>query len=139
MDGIELSDDRGRIDLARVYAWLSGTYWSPGIPRALVERGFAHSTAVCGAYRGAEQVGVARVVSDTVRFAYVADVFVDPAWRGRGIARRMVRHLMDLPLLAACESWYLLTQDAQGVYAGIGFAPYPHPERFMVLRRSRPW
>ncbi|HYE04851.1 MAG TPA: GNAT family N-acetyltransferase [Planctomycetota bacterium] len=139
MDGIELSDDRARIDLARVHAWLSDTYWSPGIPLALVERGFRHSTAVCGAYATGAQIGVARVLSDTVRFAYIGDVFVDPAWRNRGVARAMVRHLMELPVLAECQSWYLLTRDAHGVYAGLGFAPFAKPEDLMTLRRQRPW
>jgi hypothetical protein len=36
---IEYDDDKGRLQIARIHAWLTDSYWSPGIERALVERG----------------------------------------------------------------------------------------------------
>jgi len=134
-DGIEFSPDRTRIDFAQLHRWLADTYWSPGIPRELVERAAANSAAVMGAYQGGRQVGFERAVSDTVRFGYIADVYVEAALRNRGIARRLVAALMDQPALREVQNWYLLTKDAQGVYAKLGFAVFEHPELFMVLRR----
>src|SRR4051812_28805458 len=104
MDAIEYSCAPERLDFARIHAWLTASYWSPGIPRELVERGFAHSVAVCGAYVSGAQIAVGRVVSDTVRFAYLADVFVDEAWRRRGIARALVRELMATPTLVRTQT-----------------------------------
>ncbi len=104
------------MDFARVHGWLADTYWSPGIPQPLIERGFAHSALTAGAYRGDEQVGCLRVVSDLTRFAYVADVFVDTAHRGHGLARAMVRFALDHPDLAMVYQWFLGTADAHGVY-----------------------
>lgn len=133
---IRFSDRPADLDFATIHAWLTTTYWSPGISRALVEQGFANSRLVMGAYAGDRQVGVARAITDNTRFGYVLDVFVDEAFRGRGIARALVQRLVEHPDAVAVRTWTLLTRDAQAVYRGIGFTTFEHPERFMVLRRS---
>jgi len=122
MENWSLSTDPARLDLDRVYGWLREAYWSVGIRRDVVERGFANSLCI-GAYAGdGGQLGVARVVTDQATFAWLCDVFVDPGARGRGIARAMVRALLDDPRLATLRRWSLATNDAHGVYAPLGFA-----------------
>jgi len=80
-----------------------------------------------------EQVGFARVISDYATFAYLADVFVLPAHRGNGVARRMVEGLQAHPELQGLRRWILFTKDMQPVYAKLGWTPYPHsPDRLMV-------
>jgi GNAT superfamily N-acetyltransferase len=137
--GFVLDDAIERFDFDTVRAWLSGSYWSPGITLREVAFGFRNSTLVIGTYRDGAQVGCLRLASDRTRFAYVMDVFVDPAWRGRGIARRMVRGAMEHPDTKLVYQWMLATHDAHGVYAPLGFAPLPHPERVMGFRRERDW
>ena len=57
-----LSTDRSRIDVAAVHAFLTRTYWSPGIPEETVRRAIAGS--ICfGIYQGNAQIGFARVMS----------------------------------------------------------------------------
>jgi len=129
--------DLSRFDFDAVHIWLASAYWSPGISRERVERGFRASTLCIGAFLNGKQIGVARVVSDTVRFAYIADVFVDEAFRRRGIAREMVRRLMANTALSDVEAWHLVTRDAHAVYAGLGFGSVPHPERFMIYRKNK--
>jgi GNAT superfamily N-acetyltransferase len=124
-----------QFDFAAIHDWLTHSYWSPGISREKVEKGFANSTVCVGAFAGDAQIGVARVISDTTRFAYVCDVFVQESFRGQGVARAMVTQLIEYPVLREVNSWYLLTKDAQPVYAGLGFIEFPDPERFMVWRR----
>ena len=134
-----LVDARARLDLARCHGWLSAAYWSIGITRAEVEHGFAHATLVVGAYRGDEQCGCLRVISDRTRFGYFSDVFVEPAARGVGLGKAMVRFALEHPTLALVSSWCLATDDAHGVYRTLGFTELDHPERWMTLRRPRPW
>jgi GNAT superfamily N-acetyltransferase len=132
-DDYEIDDRRDRIDFERVHSWLTTTYWSPGIARERVERAANGSSLVIGVYRGKEQVGYARVISDRTTFGYLADVFVDEAHRGRGIARAMVRFALDSPDHQGLRRWLLATADAHAVYAGVGFVPLPMPERWMAL------
>jgi GNAT superfamily N-acetyltransferase len=122
-----------QMDFARVHSWLTASYWSPGVAREAVERAARHSTLVIGAFtEEGLQVAYMRVVSDCTRFAYLADVIVDEAHRGHGIARAMVRHAHEHPELEAVLMWSLLTNDAHGVYAPLGYRPITAPERWMV-------
>ena len=115
-----------------VHAWLTATYWSPGISRSAVERAASHSALVVGAFLEGVQVGYARFVSDQTTFAWVCDVYVAEEHRGKGIARKMVRFAIEHPDFQGLRRWLLATADAHGVYAGLGFVPLPSPERWMV-------
>jgi GNAT superfamily N-acetyltransferase len=133
----ELDDNVDRIEIDTVHAWLASAYWwSHGITREQVVRGTRCSSLVIGAYLDGKQVATARVVSDTIRFAWIADVFVAPEHRGRGIARAMIRFALDHPNLSDVTSWLLATRDAHGVYAALGFGE-PDPGVFLQLRRLR--
>jgi GNAT superfamily N-acetyltransferase len=132
----EIDDSLSRIDFDRVFAWLSSTYWwEYGLTREKTERGARRSSLVIGVYHRGEQVAFARVVSDTIRFAWIADVFVAPAHRNKGIARAMVRFALDHPDHADVMKWLLATRDAHGVYATVGFAPPRHPEHMLEWHR----
>ena len=127
---ILLSDDKARLDVARVHRWLASSYWSPGIERGLVERAIAGSHCL-GGYRDGEQVSFARMITDHATFAWLADVWVDEKVRGEGLGRRMVRWFIDHPDFAGIRRIALVTADAHGVYAGVGFHAAIRPERYM--------
>lgn len=127
---IELSDDKARLRVDVIHGWLASSYWSPGISRVFVERAIAGSHCL-GAYAGVVQVGFARAVTDHVSFAWLDDVWVDEAARGRGLGRRMVSWFVDHPDFADLKRFALVTRDAHGVYAEAGFHPPLRPDRFM--------
>ena len=119
--GYELDDDPARIDLDYVFNYLAlESYWALGRPREVVERSIAGSTRVVGLYRAGTQLGFARVISDGAVFAYLADVFVDDAHRGRGLGIELVREAVDGGPHRDL-SWRLDTSDAHGLYAKLGF------------------
>ncbi len=126
----ELSDDRDRLNIDRIHGWLASSYWSPGIERELVERAIAGSYPI-GAYRDGVQLGFARAITDRATFAWIADVFVEDGARGQGIGRAMVGWFVDHPDLAGIRRIGLVTADAHGVYAKLGFQPLLRPERYM--------
>jgi nitroimidazol reductase NimA-like FMN-containing flavoprotein (pyridoxamine 5'-phosphate oxidase superfamily)/GNAT superfamily N-acetyltransferase len=135
-----ISDDRSRTDFARVAAWLHEAYWCPGIPRWAVERAARGSSLVVGGYAPeGQQVGYLRVVSDRTRFANLMDVFVDPAHRGRGLARAMTRFALEHPEHRGIARWLLGTRDAHGLYAREGFTPLTEPGRLMQRVSPSPW
>ncbi len=136
-DGYEVSDDRDRLDLGAVHAYLTRSYWSPGVPRDVVERAAAGSLPV-GLYApDGAQVGYARVVTDRATFAYVADVYVLEEHQGRGLGRWLMECVLAHPALQGLRRWLLTTQDAHGLYEKVGFVRAPFPERFMTIDRPR--
>lgn len=138
MPDIELSDDTSRLDIARIHAWLASSYWTPGVERAQVERQIAGSHCLGAYLADGTQVGFARVISDRASFAWLADVWVDEAARGQGLGRRMVGWFLDNPDYADIRRFGLVTRDAHGVYAKLGFTPLSRPER-MMERMSGPF
>lgn len=133
-DGYQVCDDPSRLDLDRVHKWLSeDAYWSLGRDRATVERSIAHS--VCfGAYRpDGTQVAFARTVTDRATFAWLCDVYVDPAERGRGVGTWLVDTVREQLLGMGVDRIVLVTRDAHGVYARLGFTPLVAPGRWMEL------
>jgi GNAT superfamily N-acetyltransferase len=138
-DGYKINDDINRIDFRKTTEWLAGSYWSPGIGQAEVEKGARNSSLVIGAYDGAgTQVGYARLASDKTRFAYIMDVFVDPAHRKKGLGQAMVKFAMEHPDHSDVYLWLLATHDAQDVYGKVGFKPLEHPDRWMAIMKGRP-
>ena len=127
---IELDDNPARLDIARVHGWLSSSYWSPGIVRDVVERAIAGSH-VLGAYQSAQQIGFARAITDHATFAWIADVWVDEAVRGQGLGQRLVSWFIDHPKFAGIRRIGLVTADAHGVYAKLGFTALNRPDRYM--------
>ena len=127
---IALSDDPARLQRDRIHGWLASSYWSPGIARDVVDRAIDHSHCL-GAYRDAEQVGFARMITDRATFAWLADVWVAEAARGAGIGRAMVAWFVDHPDYRAMRRIGLVTADAHGVYAALGFHPLVRPDRYM--------
>lgn len=123
-----------QFDFKAIHDWLTHTYWSPGITRERVEQGFRNSTVCVAAVGDGQAAGCARCTSDTTRFGYIADVFVPTDFRGKGIAREMVRRIIAHPKVHAVETWYLHTVDAHTVYQGLGFKLYPYPERVMFYK-----
>jgi predicted GNAT family acetyltransferase len=137
-NGYTIDDDIECIDFKRVTDWLAGSYWSPRISRAEVEKGARNSSLVIGAYAtGGAQVGYARLASDRTRFAYIMDVFVDEGHRRRGLAGAMTRFAMVHPEYRDVYQWLLATRDAHHVYQRVGFKPLDHPERWMMIRNEK--
>ncbi len=130
----EISTERSRLDLALIHDYLGSSYWAQGIPRAVVERSIQHSLCF-GAYLDGRQTGFARVVTDYATFAYVADVFVVPEHRGRGISKLLLRAILEHPELQGLRRFLLATHDAHGLYAQFGFQPLAHPEHFMTVHK----
>jgi GNAT superfamily N-acetyltransferase len=134
-DGFELDDDPARIDIQAVHAFISGeSYWGRGRSRELVQLTVDGSQRVVGLYRGAEQVGFGRAVSDGATIAYLADVYVLAQFRGRGLGVELVREIVDAGALRDVH-WLLHTADAEDLYARLGFLR--GPVRYPLMERSR--
>jgi GNAT superfamily N-acetyltransferase len=119
-DGYLVTTDPERVDLDVVWTFLRESYWSPGIERDVVARAIAHSIPFSLWAPEGGQAGFARVVTDRTRFAWLADVFVLKAHRGRGLGVWLVDTVVSHPDLAGLRI-VLATADAHGLYERFGF------------------
>jgi GNAT superfamily N-acetyltransferase len=137
-DAYTISTDPARLDLAAVHAYLTRSFWAAGIPLETVRRSAAHSLCF-GVYDeggGGEQVGFARVITDRATFAYLADVYVLEAHRGRGVGGWLVETILAHPELQGLRRFMLVTRDAASLYARAGFERPAEPSGIMQIRRS---
>jgi GNAT superfamily N-acetyltransferase len=126
-------------ELDVIHAALAETYWSPGIPRETVERGFRNSLVALARNQDGALIGWARLVTDKVTFAWLCDVVVLPSHQGQGAGRALVRTFREHPELQSLRRWILGTRDAHGVYAALGFHAIAAPERLMEIRMAAPY
>ncbi len=117
----ELDDDPRRIDVDAVHDFLAiESYWAKGRPREAVERTVREAQRVVGLYHEGRQVGFARAFTDGVSIAYLADVYVLPEFRDRGLGEELVREVVENGPYAD-RKWLLHTADAHGLYRKFGF------------------
>jgi len=123
--GYEVSDEASRIDLDLVHGVLRDAYWSRGVPREVVERAVRGS--LCFGLYGPDgaQAGFGRSVTDASTFAYFSDVFVVESVRGRGLGRFLLEAMMAHPAHGSLRHMLLATDDAHGLYEGLGFKAVP--------------
>src|SRR5574338_583072 len=126
-----ISTDKSKIDVSLVHDYLCyHSYWAAGIPLDIVQKSIDNSLCF-GIYKGEEQVGFARVISDFATYAYLADVFVLEQERGKGLSRLLMQCIMDHPKLQGLRRFTLATRDAHDLYSKFGFTPLVKPDRWM--------
>lgn len=131
--GFLISTDKSLLDMEVIYNYLhTDSYWAKGIPFEKLERSIDNS--ICfGVYFNNTQIGFARVVTDKAIFAYLADVFILPEFRKKGLSKWLVQTIMSHPDLQGLRRWSLATADAHGLYAQFGFTEINNPERWMQI------
>ncbi|WP_329177707.1 GNAT family N-acetyltransferase [Streptomyces sp. NBC_01477] len=134
-DGYEISTDPARLDGGLIHQWLSqDAYWALGRPREKQDAAIAGSLNF-GLYDSASgaQLAYARIVSDLATFAWLCDVYVAPAARGKGIGTALVAAVRDHLAPYGLRRIMLATADAHEVYAKVGFTPLTDPAKWMAL------
>ena len=129
-DNFLVSTDPARLDIDAIHAYLTRAYWATGRTREVVEESVKNSLNF-GLYDGDKQIGLARVVTDYVLYAYLCDVYVLEEYRGRELAKWMLGCMMSYPGMSELRLFTLRTRDAHGLYRQFGFTEVAAPERYM--------
>lgn len=127
-----ITTDPQKLDLDAIHAYLRRSFWAEGIPKETVAKAIANSLSF-GLFDGSEQIGLARVITDRATFAYLCDVYVLEAYRGRGLGKWLIETVMAHPDLQGLRRFQLVTRDAHGLYSRHGFATPIHPDRHMEI------
>jgi N-acetylglutamate synthase-like GNAT family acetyltransferase len=126
-----ISTGKSKIDIDYVHRFLSQSYWSPGVHIQVVKKAMEGSLCF-GIYDSDKQIGYARMVTDKATFAYLADVFIDENYRGKGLGKWLVEMILAHPDLQNLRRILLATKDAHKLYEQCGFTSISNPERYMV-------
>jgi GNAT superfamily N-acetyltransferase len=132
-NGFIFSDDKNRIDAVAVHHYLSTqSYWAREIPMEIVLKSIANS--ICfGIYQDTRQIGFARWITDGATFGYLADVYVEEQFRGRGLSKKLMALMLFHEELQGLRRYMLATQDAHGLYGQFGFTALEDPASMMAI------
>jgi GNAT superfamily N-acetyltransferase len=136
-DGFVVTDDRARIDIARVHRWVSEeSYWAAGSSLDVVTRSI-HGSISLGCFGpDGEQIGITRLITDGAVFALISDVCADSKFRGRGLGKFLVQSAVEHPEVRDVRRMLLATSDAHELYRRFGFTALSSPERWMEMRST---
>ncbi|MEG3056581.1 MAG: GNAT family N-acetyltransferase [Methanoculleus sp.] len=119
---VRLADDRDREMIASLY--MAGGWWDGALDpvglSALIRGSFAFAVAV--ERDTGRAVGMGRALSDGVSDAYIQDLVVLPAYRGRGIGTKILSTLLD-HCRSAGVTWIALVAEpgTETFYTPLGF------------------
>ena len=130
-DDYLITTDQQQMDFTTIYGFLSQSYWAKGIPEDTLRKAIRNSLCFAVLTKEKNLIGFARIISDFATFAYLADVFVLDAYRGKGISKWLMQTIQAHPDLQGLRRAMLATADAHGLYQQYGFTPLEKPERFM--------
>lgn len=130
-----ISTDKSKLNISYIHHFLANeSYWAAGVPLSIVKKSIKNSLCL-GIYDGEKQVGFARIITDEATFGYLADVFVDTAYRGRGLSKWLMEIISHLPFTKFLRNFMLGTKDAHKLYEQFGFTTLKAPERYMQVHQ----
>lgn len=126
-----ISTDRNLLQIDEIHRFLTEeSYWARERTREQTETAIKNALPF-GVYKGENQIGFARVISDYATFAYLGDVYILEEFRGKGLSKWLMDVIVGHPELQNLRRWVLATRDAHTLYEKFEFAPLRFPERWM--------
>jgi len=126
-----ISSNKDEMDFDAIHNYISTTYWASGIPNDTFKKALENS--LCFGVFSAEgkQIGFARMITDQATFAYLADVFIDEAHRGKGLSKWLMQEIHNHPSVQGLRRILLATRDAHSLYEQFGYTALDSPSMFM--------
>lgn len=131
-EGFAVTTDTTFFNLEYIHGFLSQSYWGENIPIETVQKSIDNSLCF-GVFHLGRQIGFARVVTDKATFGYLADVFIDEAYRGQGLSKWLMEEIMNHEELQGLRRFMLATRDAHGLYTQFGFSALTNTDRWMQI------
>ncbi|MFZ5352160.1 MAG: GNAT family N-acetyltransferase [Bacillota bacterium] len=133
-DGYLISTDKSKLKKDIVCEMIQNTYWASEREKATIIKSIENSLCY-GIYDGSIQIAFARVITDYATYAYLCDVIINEAYRGKGIGKWLMECVINNPETSDVKKWRLVTKDAHGLYSRYGFKPLEFPEKDMEYRK----
>ena len=128
-----ISTDKEKLDIKLIHDFLNNdSYWAKGRSEETIQKSIDNSLCF-GVYKGSQQIGFARVVTDYAVLAWILDVFILKEFRKQALGVKLLESIMNHCDLQKLQRWGLATDDAHGLYKKFGFELIKRPEIFMEL------
>jgi N-acetylglutamate synthase-like GNAT family acetyltransferase len=137
VEGYRISSEYTDMDLSVIHKYIANSYWAKNIPLETMKKA-VHNSLCFGVFtESGDQIGFARMVTDSATFAYLADVFILDEHRGKGLSKRLMQQILAHPQLQGLRRMALATRDAHGLYEQFGFKALASPDTFMELHQPK--
>lgn len=133
--GYQISSQLEDMNLSVIHGYISTSYWAKNIPIETLKTALNNSLCFGVFTHSGEQVAFARMITDSATFAYLADVFVLPEHRGKGLSKWLMAEIINHPNLQGIRRMVLATRDAHELYKQFGFKALASPEIFMEINQ----
>ena|SRR3990167_269908 len=133
MEGYKISASKNEMDIDAIHNFIGRSYWAEGIQKDTLSKAVNNSLCFGVFTTSGEQIGFARMITDSATFAYLADVYILEVHRGKGLSKRLMQEIMAHPDLQGLRRINLATRDAHGLYEKFGFKPLSSPEKVMEI------
>ncbi|RIV30709.1 N-acetyltransferase [Flagellimonas lutimaris] len=133
----QISTDKDRLDIQKVHEEVAATYWGKG--RSMEETMMTIEKSICfGMYNEKEeQMAYARMITDGLIFTYIMDVIVFDPYKGKGLGKRLVEHILNRQDVKMVNTVALKTMDAHSFYENLGFKRVGGSEMWMSIERVK--
>jgi len=125
-----ISTDPSLLDVDAVFGFLAQAQWWTGLTRESLDRALRNSLCF-SLFEDGRQIGLARVITDCVTYAYLCDVYIIEKRRGRGLGSWLIRCVLEHPDVRNLKRMALITHDAQTFYLGLDFRFTSHSDCYM--------
>lgn len=116
-----LTADKKKLDVQYLYNLLCiPSRYSTGLPPERFPLIIENSVCFSVFHQG-KQIGFSRVITDFSEFASLWDVYIDDEHRGKGVGKTLMKYVLEHPRLRGVFRWFLMTEDAHGLYQKYGF------------------
>lgn len=133
-----ISNNNNRLQIEVIHSFLSTqSYWAEGIPLPVVQKSIDNSLCF-GIYYREVQVGFARLITDKATFAYLADVFIVPLHRGKGLSKWLMEYIHHYPEVQGLRRWMLATKDAHNLYSQFGWGKLTEETADKIMLKLSP-
>jgi hypothetical protein len=129
-----ISTDPDLLDANAVFGFLAQAQWWTGLTRESLDRALRNSLCF-SLFEGDRQIGLARVITDCVTYAYLCDVYIVKERRAQGLGSWLIRCVLEHPDLNQLKRVALITHDAQTFYLGLDFRFTSHSNCYMERLR----
>ncbi|MDR2205484.1 MAG: GNAT family N-acetyltransferase [Flavobacteriaceae bacterium] len=133
-----ITTDTSKMDVDTIHQYLSEeSYWAKNIPLNVVKRFMQHSFCFAVIFNE-KQIGFARLITDYTTFAYLADVFILPEFRGKGLSKKLLKFIHANPELQGLRRWILATRDAHELYEQFGWIKFTDEQTQRFMQKHNP-